>query len=155
MTDQEYRLVEQCEQRSWTRVGTGAWKMLCGAWQSIWATQSRRAGCAQYCSAQMFTDGQPDLETLIEQWDWPDKAGPARRRRGRSPRNLPNAAVYRAAAREPAFGAITSKRRVGPAVMRMKLLRCPKDLGKAGSVCVESNSVNRRCSPQQTRGTHV
>jgi hypothetical protein len=55
----------------------------------------------------------------------------------------PNAAVYRAAAREPAFGAITSQPRVGPAVMRMKLLRCPKDLGQGRSVCVVRNSVNR------------
>ena len=47
-----------------------------------------------------------------------------------APVTCPNAAVYRASAREPAFGAITSKPRVGPAVMRMKLLRCPKDLGQ-------------------------
>ena len=86
MTDQEYRLVEQCEGEIVDE--GGHWSMedvvrrlavyLGDAEQARWLV-------AQYCSAQMFTDGKPDLETLIEQWDWPDKAGPARRRRGRSP----------------------------------------------------------------------
>ena len=87
MTNQEFRLVERYEREIGEEGGDYSTEDIVRRLALyLGDAEYARWLVARYCSALMFTDRKPDLERLIEQWDWPDETGTARRRRGRSHR---------------------------------------------------------------------